>query len=235
MLVCVVASLAFVSCSVREEVIINADGSGEAFLEVHLDPILISYYSDLMMAMTGATGDLPIFNLDQIRSAFAERPDITLVDAQSPERGTLALAVSFNDIAAAFSAEGEPDVLSFTRSGDRRELAIRLNRDTVNRFLRFAPPESNTITQFLFPPPDGSVSPEEYRDELAWALEEYASADEVVRILDAATIVVVVHPQGRLISQSGGTIEDASAVFRIPVLELLTLPREREYRVTFAP
>ena len=187
------------------------------------------------MAMTGASGNLPVFNVDQIRAAFAERPEIVLHDVESPDRGTLHLSVSFDNIVTAFAAEGEPDVLSFTRDGDLRELTIRFNRDAVNRFLLFAPPASATITKMLFPPQDGSLSHEEYRGELAWALEEYASEDDVLRVLNGATIDVIVHPVGRLISQTGGVIENGAALFRIPVLELLTLGEDHEYRVRFEP
>lgn len=91
------------------------------------------------------------------------------------------------------------------------------------------------MAQFLFPPADGSVSREEYREEMAWALEEYDDREAVGRALDNATIEVRVDPAGEIVSQSGGRVEDGVVVFSIPVLELLTLSGDRTYSLVFSP
>lgn len=227
--------LLFAGCSVREELAISGDGSGRATLSVELHPILVSYMSDLTAAMTGVEGDYPIFDLDQLRASFAERDGVVLESASNPERGSLEMVVSFNDISEVLAREGADDVLRLDRRGANRELTVRLDREAVQRFLEFAPDESTTMAQFLLPPADGSVSREEFREEMAWALEEYADRRVVERVLDESQIVVRVVPEGRIVSQRGGEIRGNAVIFRVPILDLLTLPDERSYSLVFAP
>jgi hypothetical protein len=231
------------SCTVREELVIDGDGAGEAVVEIVLSPVLLAYYNDLLVAMTGVEGEYPVFDLDQIAASFAERPGLTITSIERPARGQLRMEFRFDDINDVLENEADngtgpvaaTEVVEFRSSGGQRELIMHLNREAVDSFLAFAPPESATMTQFLFPPADGSVSEEEYRGELGWALEEYAPADEVDALLRNSAIEVVVRPVGRVLSQSGGTLRGGVVTFRVPVLELLTLSEEREYRLVFAP
>ena len=235
------------SCTVREDLTIDANGAGTASISIRLSPILLAYYNDLLVAMTGVDGEYPVFDVEQIVAVFEERPGLRLTRVERPARGSLQMEFSFDDVnavlmqadAVAGSAGSAPvspaDVMQFRVQGSRRELVMRLNRAAVNSFLSFAPPESATMTQFLFPPADGSVSEREYREELAWALEEYAPPDEVDRVLRTATIDVTVRPAGRIESQTGGTVRNGAVTFSIPILELLTLSEDREYRLVFVP
>ncbi|MCK4514344.1 MAG: hypothetical protein KAU31_03750 [Spirochaetaceae bacterium] len=240
-----IAVLITTSCTVREELMLDGSGSGSATLTINLNPILLSYYNDLLTAMTGVEGDYPVFDLEQLALAFAARPSLNLTEIERSALGQLRMEFTFDDLnkvlaeadgaVTAGGADGPSDVFSFRSVGSRRELTVRLDRSAVNAFMGFAPPESAMMTEFLLPPEDGSVSRSEYQDELAWALEEYAPADEVRRVLEQSAIEVVVRPSGRIESQSGGIVRDGAVIFRVPILELLTLSEERVYRVVFVP
>ncbi len=234
-LILLIALVLLGGCSVREEISLQPDGSGEATLTVDLHPVLIAYVSDLASAMTGVEAEYPVFDVTQIAAEIDTRPGMELVRAEQRGRGGLTLVTRFTDINAIFAREGAGDVLRFERRGDERMLTLTLGRDAVARFLEYAPQESATMVELLFPPADGSVTRDEYRDELAWALEEYDRRAVVERTLDEARIEVRVSPQGRLVSQRGGEVVDGSVVFTIPVLELLTLREERVYSLVFTP
>jgi hypothetical protein len=237
--VVVLASLTLLSivtsCSVRDEMLLHPDGSGEVHVSVDMHPVLMAYFTDLMMALTGAEGDPPIYDLDALSASFAERPGVTLVSADTPERGALRLHVRFEDINQLFADEDSAETARFSSSGSRRELVVTLNRASVNRFLGYAPEDSSMLADLLLPPEDGSLPSEDYRGELEWAFEEYGTPDEVADALDSAVIEVRITPDGRIVTQSGGSIVGDSVVFRIPVLELLTLDDERVYSLSFTP
>lgn len=241
-----IAALTATSCTVRQELRLDASGSGSATITINLNPILLSYYGDLLTAMTGVEGDHPVFDLEQLVAAFDARPSLQLIEIERSALGQLRMEITFDDLnqvlAEASGAPGagdtavEPsDLFSFRAIGSRRELTVRLDRAAVNSFMAFASPESTMMTEFLLPPDDGSVSRSEYQEELAWALEEYESADEVNRVLEQSAIEVVVRPSGRIESQSGGVVRNGAVIFRLPILELLTLSEERVYRVVFVP
>lgn len=233
---CVVVLAVFLgSCTVREDIVLRADGSGEAVLDIDLHPILIEYLNDLASAMTGIEGEHPILDIVRVAEAVNERPEIELTHAEQRGRGGLRLAVSFTDIGAMFAREGAQNVLRLETRGGQRELTVRLSRDTVHRFLEYAPEESASLIELLLPAPDRRVSREAYRDELAWALEEYERRSVVERVLDEAAIEIRITPVGRIVEQRGGRVVGDAVVFTIPVLELLTLQEERVYSLVFAP
>jgi hypothetical protein len=225
----------FGSCTVREEMVLSAAGSGEAAVSVNMHPVLIAYFADLMAAMTGVEEPMPIFNLDQLTASFEQRPGVRLLEAAEPERGSLRLRVAFDDVGELLAGQSDTDALRFSRSGTRRTLRITLDREAVNRFLGFAPEESRTMADLLLPPPDGTMTIEEYREVLAWSLEEYAGSDEVLDALDRAMIEVAIRPEGNIVSQTGGEVRGNAVVFRVPVMELLTLQGELVYSLSFVP
>lgn len=234
----VIVALVVTSCTVKEEITLTGQGSGSAVVRVELHPILVAYYGDLMTAMTGVDGEVPVFDLDQLTLAFAEHPSVRLLRVERRARGSLQLEVAFDDVNAVFS-DADLDgsgLFSFRTVGSQRELTVRLDQNTVGRFLAFAPPESAMMSEFLLPPRDGSVSRTEYQEELGWALEEYAPSAEVQAALSQAAIEVAIRPTGTIQSQTGGTVrEDGAVVFRVPVMELLTLTEPLIYQVVFNP
>lgn len=234
-LLMLIALVLSAGCTVRQDIVLRADGSGQAGLQVELHPILIRYVNDLASAMTGRDVEHPVFDEAQIAAVIRERQGIDLVRLEQRGRGGLVVDVAFRDISELFAREGASDVLWIEPRGANRELIIRLNREAVYRFLDFAPADSAAMMQMLFPPADGSVTRNAYRDELAWALEEYERRSVVERVLDEARIDVRVVPAGRIVSQQGGRIVGDAVVFSVPVLELLTLAEERRYSVVFAP
>ncbi len=234
-LVAIAAAIFLAACGVQETVVLQADGSGTALLEVSLHPVMVSYMSDLMAAMTGVQADLPIFDTDQIIAGFAEREGIELVGLERRARGNLRMSLVFDDLSALLDDENASRLITFESSGSEREVTLRLGSESVTQFMAFAPDESATMSAFILPPSDGSVSADEYREEMAWALEEYEDRAIVERILDESVIEVRVEPQGRIVRQSGGVVDGDAVVFQIPVLEILTLTEPRVYSFAFVP
>ncbi|MFP4376335.1 MAG: hypothetical protein ACLFP4_04765 [Spirochaetales bacterium] len=221
-------------CTVREELRVAADGSGTATVDIAIHPIMAAYYNDLLVAMTGVEGEFPLFDPVQIEQSFAARPGIRLTGLELKSRLELSVAVAIDDLNQAFPVSaGGTSVLSFEQSGTRRTLRIRLDRAAVDRFLSFAPEETATMSEFLFPPVDGSVSRAEFREQMSWALEEYADRAVVSEVLENAEIVVIVRPEGRILSQTGGRVSGQTVVFHVPVLDILTITGEQVYSVTF--
>jgi hypothetical protein len=223
-------------CTVREELHVEADGSGTATVDIAVHPIMAAYYNDLLIAMTGVEGEYPLFDPVQIEESFAARPGIRLVSLRQESRLELTVVAAFDDLNDVFPADAAASsVLAFEQEGSTRTLRIRLDRAAVDRFLSFAPEETATMSEFLFPPVDGSVSREEFRDQMAWALEEYADPAVVTEVLETAEIAVVVRPEGDIVSQIGGRIVGETVVFHVPVLDILTITGEQIYSVTFEP
>lgn len=226
-----VAVLLSHGCTVRQSITIDPRGAGTAEVRIELSGILLAYYDDLSAAFTGADGSAQVFDPAAVEAAFAERDGVELVSIEQDDRSSLRLKLEFQDLEAALSQEAE--TVRFSADGSRRTLEIRLDRATVQQFLDLAPTEGNDAAQFILPPEEPPLAEADYREQLTWALEEYAPADEVDQTLRAATIEVVVTPQGRIVGQTGGEVRGDAVVFELSVLRLLTLDQPLRYSLTF--
>jgi hypothetical protein len=222
--------LLLLGCSVSQDLTVAGDGSGTAELSIDIHPIMISYYNDLMVAMSGVEGECPVFDLEALAASFDEREGVELEAMELRGRGSLSMTLRFTD-ANALSESGE--IVTFERNGRRRTISVSLDRAAIDEFLGFAPEETVSMTEYLFPPADGSVSREEYEEQMAWALEEYGDPALVRSVLREAVIEVRVVPEGRIIQVEGGERSGSSVIFRVPVIEALTLPESRLYSLSF--
>lgn len=224
--------LLLAGCTVSQQLDIQGDGSGTAELDISIHPIMIAYYNDLMVAMSGVEGEYPVFDLEALATTFAQRPGAELLSVEQLSRGRLRMAMAFSSVSA-LSESGRSEFITFEESGRERTVRLQLDRGAIDEFLAFAPQETVSMTQFLFPPADGSMSASEFEEQMAWALEEYGDAEAVRDALSGAVIEVRVRTQGRITAVDGGRRDGDVVVFQVPVIEALTLQQSRTYSVSF--
>ncbi|GAB4367313.1 MAG: hypothetical protein Kow009_04180 [Spirochaetales bacterium] len=225
------ALLLFPRCTARTDFTLESDGSGTVNLQIDLSPVLVRYYSDL------ATGFLPdfdpahprIFDLDALKARFAREKNLTLLSARTPSPERLEASFAFQDLRTLFTDSNVGNAITLSQTDREETIRIRLNRDTLNTIFALSPDTESPIYRMLLPPPDGSLSEEDYRDQLVWALEEYASEEELSATLRASRIQVRVHTPGPILRHRGGVMEGASTVrFTLPLLSVLTAPQAYE-------
>ena len=83
--------------------------------------------------------------------------------------------------------------------------------------------------------PQGRISEEEYREELAYALEDYLEEISLDELFAASSIDISVAFEGTLREQRGGRIEGERVVFSIPLFNVLLMDEPLEYSLSFVP
>ena len=224
------ALFALVQCSARQDITLSVDGSGTADVDISLDPVLMRYLRDLSGSMGDEDAPLQVFDVEEIRRRFAERPGIELAEAGTAGAGLLSLSVRFDDVAALLSEESA-SFLSVTRSGGRSRLEVLVGRDTVEEALSYSPLDGSSVSQMLLPP--GGMGTEEYTEYLLWALEEYEEPQVLREKIESASLRLRVEVNGEIVSQNGGVRDGNTVTFELPVVELLTLESPRRYAVEF--
>lgn len=232
------AALFIVSCSARQDVTLRTGGSGTSTLSVELHPVFTGYYNDLASGFSASydPADPRFFDLAGIREGFARNPGLELVSARTPEPHRLELEFRFRDFAETVRSQDPRvrDVISLTRSGGTETLRIYLERQNLASILTLTPEGDSAMAKMLLPPQDREVSEEEYLEHLAWALEDYARGEDIERILRSSAINLNIKVQGRIISQTGGTIRgESEATFSIPILRLFTLKKPEEFTLSY--
>lgn len=221
------------ACSVRQEMTLSRAGAGEATVTVEMHRVLMEYLADLSGFAGGA--EMPVFDLAALDARFAAEPGLELLSARTPVPNRLELRLRYADIARVFDAQGAAvrDVFRFSQRGDERTLHVSLTPQSVRALMGFSPATDTMIADILLPPPDQPVSESDYVAYLSWALEEYQRETPVADIVRAATIELIIRPEGRIVSQQGGRINAGAVHFSIPVVRLLTLSDRLEYSLTF--
>lgn len=221
----------FSHCTAQTDFLVHADGSGEVSLQIEISPILIRYYSDL------ATGFVPnydpkhprMFDLEALRLRFAQEQNLTLLSARTPAVERLEARFTFRNLETLFSDPKVGNAVSLEKKAGEETIRIRLNRYTIKTILALAPDTQSPLYKMLLPPENKTLNEGEYRKQLVWALEEYASEQELDSTFRNSKIDVRIRTPGPILRHRGGTQEGPSAIrFTLPILTLLTTPLEYE-------
>ena len=226
----------FSACSARQDIMIHADGSGEADIRITLDPAFSTYLTDLAATLgTGNDTESDVFDLGLLRRTFEEEPGLTLLDAGIPTPDELHLLVGFDSLATLFALRGSRlgGDFRFERTDTLRRLAVRIDRRTIENLVSLVGIDSFVSESLL--PPDGDMTISEYRDYLVWALEEYEQDRPIATVLNDSAVETHVTPDGRINQVRGGLRTGSAVVFRTPLLEAVTTRVPLEYSVIFTP
>lgn len=229
------AMLLAASCSSRQDVVLRTDGSGTARIHVQLSSLIARYLSDLEAVMggstSGASGGPPLFDLAQIEAGLSALPGVTLLSASTPTRDSLDLSLSFDNVGHIIPGDAQP--LSFAENGNRRTVRLDLSQQTLPSLLALSPIKNNPVLSSLGPQSGHPYTRSEYLGILDYAFSDYASNAQIKSALESSFLTIRVTVDGTILSQSGGTLDGSAALFKIPLIDLVTLTNPIDLSVTF--
>lgn len=233
------------SCAVRQRVDITAGGAGTVDFSLRLSDAIVTYLRDLGEMLGGPDRpsqdsstvreqDMPVFNVAQIRAAFNARPGVELQTVETPAPDTLRIRFSFADAeSVAPTAPGVPELLTLSHEGDLHTLTARIARENFGAVSGMFLLPDNPLSALIPVKEEDFFSREEYIDLFTYAFEEYETEEPIRDVLLNARIEIEVRPDGRIVSQLGGVLSKQGVVFSVPAVDVLTLERDLEYRVTW--
>jgi hypothetical protein len=217
---CIAILTVLAACGARQDITLGP----AAAVEVKLDLVLLPVFSAYMADLSGLPGrDLPVIDPLKLKQELSRLRGISVVSVEAT-RDRVGLHFKSADLPGLLAAR--PDVfagvLALSRQGAARRLDVTLDRQSVRRFLQFAPAQMRPLLEVLLPPRTGRLSGEEYADYLAWAFEEYSQPKTVLEELRQLRIIIAVGSAGGIVSQTGGRLEAGRAIFELSVIELLS-------------
>jgi hypothetical protein len=223
------------SCSGRDHIVLNDDGSGSADVQIQLHPYFVAYLDDIVAGFSGAeAGTLPLFDLPTLRQSIQALPGVVLTRAELESRSSLSLGFTFSDAEKVFSAPAgapgsapaAPSPYALRRLADgSREASFTLSRETFTAVRAFVPMSQEQGVQ-TFGPQDPPYSPDEYVDLLGFLLEEYASYREIDTMIRSRRIDLEVAVQGTITWTEGfDSFSGGKAKASLSVIDLLTLEK----------
>ena len=221
------------SCTMKQTVVIKADGSGTLAMHVEVAPLLHDY-----IARLSDVSDKPVlgpggkfFDAEAMRRDFESRPGVTVTKASSPSKDSVDLELAFNSIQDVFTREESlksTAALLYSESGGRKTIRLHLDRGNYPQLTRAFPLLASPGFAAFGPQPNDTTTDDEYMEMVRFSI-----GDDAPALLKRSIITVTLAPEGEIVSQSGGELVDGAVVFRIPLVRLLVLDKPLNYSVTF--
>lgn len=219
-------------CSVSQRMDLAIDGSGSVEVEIELGRIFREYYRDL----SGETAfdSSEIFDTAEIRRVLESYTGIDVETVSAPDAGRLRIQAQMQDVEELFRDDTleVPEIAYFVRDGQEATLHMRFGREDIPRFLALSPIGDSPVVEYLLPPGD-ELGREEYIEYLGWALEEYEEGTPVADVVRAAAIELRIRPAGEILVQRGGVVDGDTAVFEVPLIDLVLAQDPLEYSLRF--
>ncbi len=225
--------LALAACSVSQEVFISSDSSGRVSVRIQLEEVFVEYLFNLAQV----AGDVAvleegtIFDLEEIQNGVQERPGVRVTQIDTPKPEILETSFTFENVEDIFGGEAElqeAGIIRFSQSNAEKKLEIYLDRKNYQQLSSMFPVLANPVFESLGPQEGDTTTEDEYLEIMEFALGE--AGPEVVK---NSFIEVVVRTDGEIISQRGGTLQEGTATFRIPLLRVLLLDQPLDFELVF--
>lgn len=221
------------SCSVRENIYLNRDGSGTVSSRVEVKQILANYFSNLA-EVTGNSKELSdgkLFDTEEIKAEIKKQPGVEVKSIKASGENILTTELEFRDISKVFKNEkgtAAVNVVSLKDDGGNKVFRFHLDKKNFKQLSTLIPILSNPIIESLGPQDGDSTTESEYLDMMSFALGENGP-----KAVKNSMVKVIVHIKGKVISQKGGKISGNVVTFSIPLIKLLLLNKPLDYSVTF--
>ena len=230
-LICVLIILS--SCSVKNEITLDADGSGTAAMTAEIDEMLVTYLQSLAELTGEESSDGTLFNVDDIRKGIEENPEIRVRTIENDEDKLIKAVVEFDDIEALIHRSEESlnneQIISFEEKGSEKTIRIYIDIDNFLDIAPLFPIVEEPLFMTFGPLENQGLSEEEYLEMM-----EYALGDGGGKLIKDSIITTTINIEGKLISQIGGKVSGGnSVIFETPLIRLLLLDEPIEYSINF--
>jgi hypothetical protein len=221
------------SCTVNQSITIRNDGSGTLSMRADVSKLLREYIGSLSEVSgkpAPAVGG-NFFDAATIRKDFEARKGLTVKKAATPTPSSFELELAYTSIRDIFSSDDtlkSAGALAWSDEGGRKTLKLHLDRTNYTQLSALFPMLKDPAIAGMGPQVNDTITDAEYLDMIKFSL-----GDDGPGLLKKSFITLTIDPEGEIISQTGGTVNGGSVVFRIPLLRLLVLDKPLDYSVSF--
>jgi hypothetical protein len=229
------AALFLAGCSGDVSAALRADGGARVSVQAEVPSPLAAKFRKLAQASSGEPADAaaPLFDVEAVRSAAAQRPWMRIVSLSrpSPESVKAEFDVLGMDRLAASKELAGTGFLTLSKGPGWAELRIRLDRGSAAAAAKLFPGIDPYLMEALSPPAleEDPVTAAEYRTMLKSVL-----GDKAMPAMEAAAVAVSLSAPGKVLESSGGSLENGVLKARIPIIDALVLEKPIEIRIRWA-
>ena len=228
----VLGSLIVLSCSMKQEIFLEKDGSGKARVQINLKSFVLPTLEDLAEVSPDVDPD-EFFSPDKISEAMAENAEITNVTARRISKNRLSINFDFGSIENLF-AQTQEDIknsglIKIEKIDNKTKLTLTINKETYRGFSKTIPNIEDPAMFALAPDPDVDISEGEYLDMIGFFFGDNGPEGVVDSSLE-----LIINVDGSVVDQEGGRkLSESSVEFAVPLIRLLLLDQDLVYSITY--
>jgi hypothetical protein len=233
-LIIFLSSLALLSsCTVKQEVYIEADSSGAVHFDIEVEEFFNEVVEDFKVFEDEENADVTQTNIDEIQDSLNKSPYTRYAVLEEIEEnhyvGTFQFvdaSLFFNDVEDELNLE---DLFQFTKTDESTTLDFYLDINNYPKLTELVPLLKDPSFSIFGPEENIGVSQADYLDMISYLLGE-EGPDAVMR----SYISLVMNTNSPIISHEGGDIiTDTQIRFNIPMIDFLLLAEPVSYSVTW--
>jgi hypothetical protein len=220
------------ACSATQTITLDENGSGDATVEITLDPVFAAYLTDLALGM-GGSEETSLFDVEAIRGSLQSQPGVVVNQIEAQGTRELRVEVAFDSLEQLLHVQGRPAhrFIRFERTETFGRLAARIDRAAMEHIVAISGIDPFVSDALL--PPDDDMGAAEYRDYLGWAFEEYVESRSLDSVFRDSRVVTTVAPSGSIVQVRGGESRSGTAQFVTPLVEAVTARQPLNYSLVY--
>lgn len=228
----ILVSMIFISCTMRNEINLETDGSGTANVEINLKSFVLPTIEDLAEISPDVDPD-ELLDPDRIREQLMENPEISNVKVIRPLKNRLNMDFEFGSVEDLFS-QTEEDVqtsglIKIQETAEGTKLTLTVNKETYRGFSHLIPNLDDPTMSALAPDPDMVIEESDYLDMI-----EFFFGEEGPEGILTSDLEMVINVNGMVLEQKGGAkIDNDTVVFSVPLIRVLLLDQNLVYSLTY--
>lgn len=229
-------AVSFLSCTGRLEASIRNDLSARMALRLEVPEVLAAR----VRQMAGAPASSPLFDTARLKTEFAGRTSMFMVDLSSPSPETLTSVIwvpALTDLAKDTSLvpPGMITMKTIAAAGGQpniRELSVNVTKDNAAAAYHLFPGIDDKLLNSLSPPAleKDPLSAAEYRMNL----ETVIIGKKAMPSFDACAFDLTITAPKTILSASGGAVQGQVFKVKIPFFDFLTLEKPIGFTVRWA-
>ena len=226
------SSLLLLSCTMKQEIFLENDGSGTASVEINLKNFVLPTIEDLAEVSPDVDPD-ELLSPEKITESMLENPEISNVHAVRPLKNRLKIDFDFGNIEDLFEQTEDEiqssGLIKIDKIGGETKLTLTINKDTYKGFSGIIPNIDDPTMAALAPDPDMDLTETEYLD----MIEFFFGDDGPEGVLDSM-LNLVINVNGTVTNQRGGRkLSNNKVEFNVPLIRILLLDRNLVYSITY--
>ena len=232
-LIITVLILPFISCTARQNINIDRSGKGSCTVRVELNSFFTEYLKDLSDAAGSRDDDFAVFDRQMIENTFFKYSDAELTSVRIKGSSTLEVDIRFNNPGDILNENEMNPVISYSRKGAISLLSFNLNLENYKALSSMTGIADNPVLAALTPQVEKPYTHDEYLDMLDFVFSDYEGGEEAAVTVSRAMVEIDIETDGEILKAENGAVIGGKAVFRIPLLNFLTLSKPVEFSVEY--